>query len=327
MACGEEHLFVLDYAIKHCSWLPDDRFRYQGWRAGLKDKFNRLAILPDMVHDWLWQKLPYAPSVIAYGLQRVRCDFEAGKKLTTALKLALLSHYLHDIIAVSHTWLDFIGDEVDFTYDALRHFHDPVENRVAHLLPALVVPPPSRDGEFSAIFSQALSCAYELGKRVFDAYFDSLHQVAPEPATGALTPPLELIDEELKLGVVNACKAVWALWELGMVSEGENALSFDEADVRRWTLRSLLDSDAEAIEAVISEERLSERISEWQLQQGWHGSDIFHAHERCSEEALQEYQRWQAKRDEWRQSAMAGILPPRPKAQITRDWRPSKRQQ
>jgi hypothetical protein len=37
------------------------------------------------------------------------------------LKLALLSHYWHDIIAVSHTWLDFFGDEVDFVRGAFSH--------------------------------------------------------------------------------------------------------------------------------------------------------------------------------------------------------------
>jgi hypothetical protein len=323
MACAQEHLFVLDYAIRHCSWLPHDRFGYQGWQAGKEDVFNRLTLLPDMVHDWLWQKFPYAPSVIAYGLKCIRRDLEAGQKRAAALKLALLSHYWHDIIAVSHTWLDFFGDEVDFVRGAFSHFHDTVENRVAQLLQTLTVPPPDSGGDFASTFTTAARRAYELGKQVFDAYFASLNQVAPEPTDEAIMPPLDALDRWQKLGVINACQAVWAMWELGALSHDD--LPFDEADVERWTLRPLIEGDAETIEASIGDEVLAHQIAEWQRRQGWRGSDIFRAHEKCSEEALREYRRWQAKRDLWRQETMAGILPPRPKTPITANWRPDER--
>ncbi|MFA0749956.1 MAG: hypothetical protein SLRJCFUN_000359 [Candidatus Fervidibacter sp.] len=321
MACADEHLFALDYAMRHCSWLPDDRWGYRGWRAGKDDIFNRLTLLPDIVHDWLWQKFPYAPSVIAYGLRCLRQDWQRGDKRSVALKLALLSHYLHDIVAVSHTWLDFCGDEVDFVRGAFSHFHDPVENRMTRFLPTLIVPTPKVDGDFVAVFRTALRRAYELGKAIFDAYFASLHRFAPKATEEAITPPLEALDEWQKEGIVNACFAVWALWELGV--QGETELPFDEDDVRRWTLKPLMESSADEIEAAVQLEGLGERVAEWQQKQGWKGSDIFRAHERCSEEAVREYQRWQRKRDEWRQKEMAGILPPRPSIPITVHWRPT----
>jgi hypothetical protein len=162
-----------------------------------------------------------------------------------------------------------------------------------------------------------------LGKQVFDAYFASLNQVAPEPTDEAIMPPLDALDRWQKLGVINACQAVWAMWELGALSHDD--LPFDEADVERWTLRPLIEGDAETIEASIGDEVLAHQIAEWQRRQGWRGSDIFRAHEKCSEEALREYRRWQAKRDLWRQETMAGTLPPRPKTPITANWRPDER--
>ncbi len=321
MACAAEHLFGLDYAMRNCSWLPNDRFGYQGWQVGKEDVFNRLTLLPDIVHDWLWQKFPYAPSVIAYGLNCIRRDWGAGDKRTAALKLALLSHYLHDIVATSHAWLDFFGDEVDFAHGAFRHFHDAVENRIANLLPAISVPMPSVEGNFVAAFQATVKRAYELGRKVFETYFASLQNVSPEPTDEAITPPLEPLDEWQIAGVVNACLAVWALWELGVQSNDD--LPFDEGDVSRWTLKPLMESNAEAIEKAVQLDGLEERVAEWQRKQGWKGSDIFRVHERCSPEAVREYQRWQEKRDEWRKNEMAGILPPRPTNPITANWRPN----
>ncbi len=323
MACAAEHWFVLDYALRHCSWVPEDRFGYSGWQAGKDDIFNRLTVLPDIVQDWLWQKFPYTPSVIAFGLQHIRRDWQQGRWRTAALKLALLSHYLADIVAVSHTWLDFFGDEVDFALGAFKHFHDTVENRVANLLPTLIVPPPALEGDFATIFRKAVRRAYDLGQAVFNAYFDSLQQVAPAPTAEPITPPLEPLNDLQQEGVANACYAVWALWEKG-VRDGGAGLPFDEDDVKRWTLKPLMECDGEEIE----EQVLSpERIAEWQKLQGWTGSDIFRDHERCSPEAVAEFVRWQQKRDQWRKEEMADLLPPRPASLIHAHWRPNSGEQ
>jgi hypothetical protein len=323
MACSEEHWFGLDYAMRHCSWLPPDHFGYQGWQAGSADLFNRLTVLPDRVGDWLWQKFPFAPAVLRFGRRRVRRDIDAGAPRAAALKLALLSHYLADIVAVSHTWLDFFGDETDFEYggrwDVFSHFHNSVEERVAPLLAQWQVPPPAAASphRFAAYYEPCLSRAYELGQAVFDAYFDSLART-PVPIASGEPPPLEPLNELQRQGVENACVAVWAFWEWGARDGGEGVPG-DERQVRHWTLKPLLDWSAEEIEARALQ---PETIAAFQQAQGWARSDIFRTPQRCSEAAQEEGALWRAQRDQWRAVAMAGILPPRPQRLITVDWRP-----
>jgi hypothetical protein len=323
MACSEEHWFGLDYAMRHCSWLPPDRFGYQGWQAGRVDLFNRLTVLPDRVGDWLWQKFPFAPAVLRIGLQRVRRDVDAGAPRAAALKLALLSHYLADIVAVSHTWLDFFGDEIDFEYgggrDAFSHFYNSVEERVAPLLAQWQVPPPAANSprRFAAYHEPCLSRAYELGKAVFDAYFASLARAPLKDASGE-PPPLESLNELQRQGVENACVAVWALWEWG-VRDGGEGLPGDERQAQHWTLKPLLEWSADEIEARALQ---PETVAAFQQAQGWTKSDIFRALQRCSPAAQAEGALWQAQRDEWRTGTMAGILPPRPQRLVTVDWRP-----
>jgi len=238
---------------------------------------------------------------------------------------------------VSHTWLDFFGDETDFEFDerhaAIKHFHDPVENRV----PELVVSHeaqrsgvvPSGDGTslryvpdykqcFFTVYQECLKAAYALGKQVFDTYFAVLNRVAPQLGTQALTPPLDALDELQRRGLENSCRAVWALWEFG-VRDGGEGLPFDERYVRRWTLKPLLDWSADDIRGPAFQKEV---IAGFQRVQGWAAGDIFRAHDRCSPQALEELALWQRQRDEWRAVAMASLLPPRPKKLIPAHWRP-----
>jgi len=270
------------------------------------------------------------------GLERIRRDVDTDKHLA-ALKMALLTHYLCDTMSVSHTWLDFFGDETDFEFDerhaAIKHFHDPVENRV----PELVVSHeaqrsgvvPSGDGTslrcvpdyercFFTVYQECLKTAYALGKQVFDAYFAALNRIAPQPSVQALTPPLEPLDELQRRGLANSCRAVCALWEFG-VRDGGEGLPFDERYVLRWTLKPLLDWSADDLRGPAFQKEV---IAGFQRVQGWAAGDIFRAHDRCSPQALEELALWQRQRDEWRAVAMAGLLPPRPKKLIPAHWRP-----
>lgn len=333
MASVEEHWFTLDYAMRHCSWLPEDRFGYEGWEAGGEDIFNLLTALPDNVGDWLWQKAPFASSVVRFGLQRIRQDAEASG-LSAALKMALLSHYLADAVSVSHTWLDFMGDETDFAFDerheAIRHFHDPVECRVAGLLRSFVVSDESGVAAdrtfvpdydrvpFASEYQRSVTRAYTLGKELFDLYFANLKRVAAHQTTEAAIPPLETLNTVQLRGVENTCRAMWALWEWGLRDGGEG-LPYDERHVKHWTLKPLLEWSAEEL---IARASLPETITAFRQSQGWSGGDIFRAPERCSEQAREELALWQKDREEWRTVNMAGVLPPRPTARIDVGWRP-----
>ena len=126
MACGMEHWFVLNFAMRNTSWRPD-RFGYRGYREKIKDVFNHLAIYPDILADWLWQKPPWVRGSIDLALACARESEEAGDDLGLVAKLSLASHYVSDALAVSHTWLDFIAGEHQFESGEVihKHFHDP----------------------------------------------------------------------------------------------------------------------------------------------------------------------------------------------------------
>lgn len=320
MACAAEHWYGLDYALQHTTWVPPDRFGHQGWQTG-GDLLNRLTVLPDHVGDWLWQKHPFAPSVLGYGVERVRVDLRSGDRLAAALKLALVTHYLADIVAVSHTWLEFIGDDTDYVVvdgrSACKHFHDPVEIRVAALLPEWPVPPPSRpSGPWSEAIRTGIARAYALGRELFDAYFAGVSTLAPA-AEQAVTPPLDCLNAIQRCGVINAAQAVWYLWEL--VADETDSLPWQAHQVEHWTLQPVLDWTADEIR-----ERLADpaTVPAFHEAQGWAGGALFAATETISPAAQEQLAVWKRERQAWRSGPMAGVLPAKPTELIRAAWRP-----
>ena len=305
MACWAEHLFVLDFAVRHASWQPAPE--YFGWRAGTNDPHNHLAIYPDEICDWLWQKEPRVRAVLDYGLGRARADYQAGALLGASLKLALLSHSTADAVAVSHTWLDHIGDETDFESPEVLHlaFHDPVEYPVGEYIdgaqPTAGPPAPS----FAAAFEEAQSEAYHLGRRVYNAFF----------AGEDVRPPM-------LRGVENSARLALRLFEAA-ATPAEPLLTDPAAvaDVsRRWVLRHVFEMPGTRIVAEAFRTEFIERL--W-AELGYRGAGVFDPPSRCRPEVYADRLLWEEERRQWRAGPMAGILPPKAPAPIGADWRPS----
>lgn len=313
MASWTQHHFELDFALQHASWRPAERVGYAGWQAGAsRDPFNRLATYPDEVGDWLWHKEPWSGAALCWGLERTRESLARGDLRAGALKLALLSHYCIDPLAVSHAWLELLGEIEDFAdAPSLMAFHDPVEN-----LPADVVAtaaPIGRDEPFGRLYVPARTRAYALGTQTFDTFF----------ARGAQACwPLVVA------GIENSAPVALALAEAAAEPEPSQALDglerldpeYVEAATRDWVLRDIFEApDADAILSRLADPSHKAALQE---RQGWQGSDLFFAPDRCTRHARSVYARWRSDRDAW----LASQAGPRPAAcrpeKITADWRP-----
>ncbi|MEW6355407.1 MAG: hypothetical protein AB1696_03705 [Planctomycetota bacterium] len=304
MACGTEHWFVLDFAMQHASWRPG-HIKYGGYEKKTMDVFNHLAIYPDIVADWLWQKPPWVRSSIDAALSSARASKNTGDVLGAAAKLALASHYVADSLAVSHAWLDFIADEDQFESAEVIHkdFHDPIENQIADFI-AKAKPTPAPSGApFRTVYDEAWARAYEIGRKIFHRFFRH-----------------ESVEDLLIAGVENSARAVHALFEN---VEGEFVLLSHPTKVARareeWVMRRLLDMSGNDLIVKPFEKTF---IADMKKEVGYEGGDIFFRLDRCTPQAQEQGKRWRQERLHWREVAMAFILPPRREKPITADWRP-----
>ena len=311
MACWTQHHFELDFALRRASWRPAEQFGYAGWQTGAKaDPFNRLATYPDEICDWLWHKQPWSEAAVCLGLACARESFARGDLKAAALKFALLSHYVIDALAVSHSWLDFLGEIEDFADEAsLKAFHDPVENLPADELAR--ARPVATDETFDRIYPASVRRAYELGKETCDTFH----------ARGA-----EACWPLVVAGVDSSAPVLLALAEAVLAERAplNRALGlesgFVDAVTRGWVMRAIFEApNAQTILDHLADPQqgiaLRERL-------GWKGSDIFFAQEKCSSQARAMYARWREDRERWRSEQMGGVLPARPAERITADWRP-----
>jgi len=304
MACAMEHCFVLDFAMRTASWRPD-RVGYTGYRKGTKDAFNHLAIYPDVIADWLWQKPPWVRASIDFALACARQSRESGDDLGAVGKLSLASHYVSDALAVSHTWLDFIADEYQFESGEVihQHFHDPVEYPVADYVDRAQPTAAPKEECFRAIFDNAQAKAYEIGKRIFRRFFRG-----------------EAVEDLVLMGVENSARAVHALFEA--VERPAELLSAPQAVERarhKWVMRHLLALPGEEVVSRPFEEEFKARLKE---EVGYEGGAIFTDIESCAPHAQEEGRLWRKQRRHWRDVTMAGILPPTRTTTIGADWRP-----
>ncbi|NOZ21300.1 MAG: hypothetical protein GXP25_09440 [Planctomycetes bacterium] len=304
MACGTEHWFVLDFAMRHTSWRPD-RFKYGGYQRKTMDVFNHLAIYPDIVADWLWQKPPWVRSAIDAVLSTARASKNTGDELGAVGKLALASHYVADSLAVSHTWLDFIADQDQFESPEVIHkrFHDPVENQVADFIEKANPEPAPKGVPFRTVYDEAWTKAYEIGRQIFQRFFRD-----------------ESVEDLLIAGVENSAQAVHAMFES---VEHEFLLLSHPTKVTRarekWVMRHLLDMTGNEITSLPFKKDF---VAKMKNEVGYEGGAIFFDLPSCAPHAQEEGKRWHQERIRWREVTMAFILPPRRQQPITADWRP-----
>lgn len=303
MACHEEHCFTLDFALNHASWTAG-RLGYQGWRSAGRDPFNRLTVYPDVICDWLYQKPPRARSAIDLGMRAAREALCSGRERLAAARLALTAHYVTDALAVSHTWLDFIADESTFESAEVMHkcFHDPIEYPVGGYVELARPTGGGVPQPFAEAFAAAESQAYELGRRIFVAFFE-----------GKDVRPLVL------RGVENTAETLLCLFE-GVRTE-QDALAPPEScerTRREWVLAPLLTWGEEVLVRPFQEET----VRELKKRLGYEGGDIFTALARCTPHAREDGLRWQEQRREWRATTMKGILPSNPVDKVGAGWRP-----
>jgi len=306
MACWQQHHFELDFALRNASWRPAERFGYAGWRAGAKgDAFNRLATYPDEIADWLWQKEPWFEAALRFGLGSAQASFARGDLKAAALKFALLSHYVVDVLAVSHTWLEFIGEIEDFADEpSLKAFHDPVENLPAEELAR--ARPAASDGDFDRLYPAAVARAYALGQQAFQTYF--------ECDARACWP---LVVEGIASSAPVALALAEAVATPGPSSTPHSALRTPQCS--EWVMRVIFEApNAEAILEHLADPRQRAAVQE---RLGWKGGDVFFAPEKCSPQARAAYGRWRADRDVWRANQMRTVLSSRPAEKITAAWR------
>lgn len=305
MACGIEHWYVCDFALRRQTWYSPD-LGYGGWQAHGQDPYNRIATFPDAVADWLWQKPPWVSTSIDYGLGKARRDWQRGDMLSAAAKLALVSHYVADSLAVSHTWLDFIGDESDADgSDTFHLFHDPVENPVGEYIQDATPVVPARPADARQYLADATLAAYRIGRQIFEAFF------AGEPVRPWV---LE--------GAKRSAEACWVVFDMvtRATPSATSAVELRRAE-SEWVMAPLFDMSGEDLLRECSGPKLLAQLKE---RLGYQGGDIFCRLDRCAPHARQAAEQWRADRRRWRAIDMATILPPAPTQTITADWRPER---
>lgn len=304
MACGMEHFFVLDFAMRNTSWKPD-RFGYRGYKEQTKDVFNYLAIYSDILADWLWQKSPWVRSSIDYALACARESKKAGDDLGATAKLSLACHYVADAMAVSHSWLDYIADETQFESSDVIHkyFHDPVEYPVADYIHRAQPSPAPKGASFRGLYEEAQKKAYEIGKKIFVQFFHG-----------------RPVEDLVLLGIANSAQACHALFE-SLEQEPELLSTPEQVRTARekWVMRHLLKMSGEEITTRPLDKTFTAKMK---MEVGYEGGAIFTDLKSCAPHAQKESLRWRKERKRWREVTMRGILPPMRKGKIGATWRP-----
>ncbi|MEA3399632.1 MAG: hypothetical protein U9R79_00170 [Armatimonadota bacterium] len=290
MACHAEHEYLLDVALAH---LPEEV------RACVDEgTAHELCVLPDRVGEWPWHKPPLSLWVLELGGGEVRRAMEAGDRAGAGYTLSLLHHYAVDTLAVSHAWLDFLGEMEDFeSIEVLAEdYHDPVENCIVGALEGLSVPDTARTGRLREQWPRSVRRCYAIGAAIHEAFLGG-------------EDVLELCLE----GVRNTAECMPAL--VAALLNGDVGLAGKE-QVRLagelWPLADLLTWSGERIAA---EATSDQAVARWQARRGYADADIFFAPESCGPAALKVREHYLAGRRQWREEILPqtyGVtLPPR----------------
>ncbi len=286
MACGREHWFLLDFAVRASSWEPAALQTYAGWRAGAADPLNRMATIADEIGDWLWHKPPWSDMALEYGSRMVAADVEVGDEVGAALKAAYLSHLVIDTLAVSHVWLDLLAEHEDFPDVAtLRRLHDPVENAVIEPLEELDLEVERTGEDFAGAYETCKKEATEIARRVVVDY-----------RQGRSTLPHSLD------GTRNSARAMGPYFQA--VTGGEIDLSRGvdaELRLQRWPGRELLSWHGQRLLDALSDRAFVSRLK---CALGWNGCNIFFEPWGCSAEAQRDFRLFRQDRAEWRQRCL-----------------------
>ncbi len=295
MACHEEHCFLLQAAIERSAWgrrrasgdgsrSDSEPFgKYLGWEAGAKDVFNRMATFSDTVGDWMWHMAPWADAALQYGAAKVADDLRRGDEDGASLKAAFLTHYVVDPLAVSHTWLYLMGEIWEFESDEVLHkeYHDPVEYPIGKRLGEVTLEPPEPPRPFADVYADCLQRAFAIGREILEEYRGAKNYI-----------PI------LKKGVQNSARCIPAF--LDDLRNGKLEAVRGEAvrfAGKRWMGRLFMDWPGARIRGELF---LPETIALLKRDMGYEGANIFFHREKCTPEAVQEYERFRTAREEWR---------------------------